>query len=409
VTTTLPPPATLPAHVPADKAMRLPFFAREVVKDCPQETLIPQMHSSLGPITYVTNIFPGDKPGWLLTGYEDTMAMLRNADDFTKNGMGQWAQGIGEDWLVIPTEVDPPMHTAYRKALNPHFSPQKMAAMKDDLRKRARDLIDKFQDRGSCDFVNEFSERYPIYIVLDLLGLPQDRMAEFLKWEKEMLHTNDWEVRSNAVRAVKNYLVEEIAARRANPQDDYITRIFDFEAEDGRKWNDQEVLGHCFNLYLGGLDTVTTMLGNSFAWLARHPEQQQELRENPDRIVLAVEEFLRIFGPVTAFRIATREIEIHGQKIMPGEYVSVCTPVANQDPKMHDHPSKVRFDRKAAHIALGGGIHKCLGMHLARLELQVALEEMLKAVPLFRVRDGFDLGYFVGNITFVPALELQWD
>jgi cytochrome P450 len=399
----------LPTHVPAEKAMRLPYFAREIVKECPQETMIPEMHRNLGPITYVTNIFPGDKPGWLLTGYEDTMAMLRNVDDFTKNGMGQWSQSIGENWLVVPTEVDPPVHTHYRKALNPSFSPQKMAAMKEDLRKRATNLIDKFRVRKECDFVNEFSERYPIYIVLDLLGLPQDRMAEFLVWEKDMLHTNDWEVRSNAVRNAVDYLKGEIADRRKAPRDDYISKIFDLEVEDGRKWNDEEVLGHCFNLFLGGLDTVTTMLGNSFAWLARHPEQQQELRDNPDRIVLAVEEFLRVFGPVTAFRIATKELELHGQKIMPGEYVSVCTPVANQDPKMHENPSEVRFDRKAPHIALGGGIHKCLGMHLARFELQVAVEEFLKAIPSFRVKDGFELGYFVGNITFVPALELQWD
>jgi cytochrome P450 len=399
----------LPSHVPAEKAMRLPFFAREIVKDCPQETMIPEMHRTLGPITYVTNIFPGDKPGWLLTGYEDTMAMLRNVDDFTKNGMGQWSQSIGENWLVVPTEVDPPTHTHYRKALNPSFSPQKMAAMKEDLRKRATDLIDKFRARGECDFVNEFSERYPIYIVLDLLGLPQDRMAEFLTWEKAMLHSNDWSVRSEGVRNAVDYLKGEIADRRTTPRDDYISKIFDMEVEDGRKWNDEEVLGHCFNLFLGGLDTVTTMLGNSFAWLARHPEQQQELRDNPDRIVLAVEEFLRVFGPVTAFRIATKELELHGQKIMPGEYVSVCTPVTNQDPKMHENPSEVRFDRKAPHIALGGGIHKCLGMHLARFELQVAVEEFLKAIPSFRVKDGFELGYFVGNITFVPALELQWD
>ena len=399
---------TLPAHVPADKAMRLPYFAREVVKDCPQETLIPEMHRTLGPITYVTNIFPGDKPGWLLTGYDDTMTMLRDPDNYTKNGMGQWAQSIGEDWLVVPTEVDPPIHNFYRAALNPQFSPQKMAAMKNDLRRRANALIDKFKDRGSCDFINEFSERYPIFIVLDLLGLPQDRMAEFLVWEKDMLHSNDWDVRSNAVRKVVAYLRAEIAARRAHPQDDYITRIFDFTAEDGRKWNDEEVLGHCYNLFLGGLDTVTTMLGNIFTHLARYPEQQQELRDHPERIVLAVEEFLRVYGPVTAFRIAAREVEIHGQKIMPGDYVSVSTSVVNQDPKLHDNPSEVRFDRKAAHVALGGGIHKCLGMHLARLELQTALEEFLKAIPQFRLKDGFELGYFVGNITFVPKLELQW-
>ena len=400
---------TLPSHVPADKAVRLPYFAREVVKDCPQETLIAEMHRTLGPITYVTNIFPGDKPGWLLTGYDDTMTMLRDPDNYTKNGMGQWSQSIGENWLVVPTEVDPPMHAFYRKALNPNFSPQKMAAMKDDLRRRAGDLIDKFRDRKDCDFVNEFSERYPIYIVLDLLGLPQDRMAEFLVWEKDMLHSNDWEVRSSAVKNAVNYLKVEIAERRISPRDDYMSKIFEFEAEDGRKWNDEEVLGHCFNLFLGGLDTVTSLLGNIFTHLARYPEQQQELRDHPERIILAVEEFLRVYGPVTAFRIAAREIELHGQKIMPGDYVSVATPVVNQDPSLHDNPSEVRFDRKAAHIALGGGIHKCLGMHLARLELQTALEEFLKAIPQFRLKDGFEVGYFVGNITFVPKLELQWD
>ncbi|KPF84158.1 cytochrome [Novosphingobium sp. AAP93] len=389
--------------------MRLPFFAREVVKACPQETLIPEMHRTLGPITYVTNIFPGDKPGWLLTGYDDTMTMLRDPDNFTKNGMGQWSQSIGESWLVVPTEVDPPMHNFYRKALNPYFSPQKMMAMKADLRRRAVDLIGKFQDRQGCDFINEFSERYPIYIVLDLLGLPQDRMMEFLSWEKAMLHSNDWAVRSQGVRDAVGYLKAEIAERRQAPRDDYISKIFEFEAEDGRKWNDEEVLGHCFNLFLGGLDTVTTMLGNIFAHLARYPDQQQELRDHPERIVLAVEEFLRVYGPVTAFRIAVRELEIHGQTIMQGEYVSVSTPVVNQDPKLHDNPSEVRFDRKAAHVALGGGIHKCLGMHLARLELQTALEEFLKAIPPFRLKDDFELGYFVGNITFVPRLELQWD
>jgi cytochrome P450 len=399
---------TLPPHVPTDKVVTLPLFSRTVVKECPQETLIPEMHRTLGPITYVTNIFPGDQPGWLLTGYEDVMAMLRNADDFTKNGMGKWAQGIGEDWLVVPTEVDPPIHSGYRKALNPQFSPQKMAAMKDQLRERATVLIDKFKDRGHCDFINEFSERYPIYIVLDLLGLPQDRMVEFLQWEKELLHTNDMAVRASAKRAVKDYLDSEIQSRRENPRDDYITRVLDFEI-DGRKWNDDEVFGHCFNLYIGGLDTVTSMLGNIFAWLARNPEKQQDLRDNPEKIVLAVEEFLRCFGVVTAFRIATREIEIHGQKIMPGEYVSVSTPVANNDPNTFDNPQEIRFDRKAPHIALGGGIHKCLGMHLARLELQTALEEFLKAIPSFRFKDGFEVGYFVGNIIFIPDLQLQWD
>jgi len=244
--------------------------------------------------------------------------------------------------------------------------------------------------------------------VLDLLGLPQDRMQQFLKWEKEMLHTNDWQVRGNAVRQVKEYLLEEIEARRKAPRDDYISKVLNFEA-DGRKWNEEEVFGHCFNLYLGGLDTVTSLLGNIFEYLASHPEHQNSLRNDPSQIVLAVEEFLRAFAPVTAFRIASKEIEIHGQKIMPGEYVAFCTPVVGRDPNFYPNPQEVRFDRKAPHMSLGSGIHKCLGMHLARLELQIAVEEFVGTLPEFRVKDGFKVGYFVGNILHVPELHLQWN
>ncbi len=400
--------SVVPAHVPPELVFTLPLYSRTVVYENPQETLIPEMHATLPPLSYITNIFPGDQPAWLLKNAEDVQVMLRDADNFTKNGMGKWAQNIGENWLAIPTEADPPIHTEYRKALNGHFSPQKMFAMKEQVRERARVLIDRFKDKGECDFIAGFSEKYPIFIVLDLLGLPQERMGEFLVWEKEMLHTNDWEVRGNAVRKVKNYLIAEIDARRAEPRDDYISKILTFEIGD-RKWNADEVFGHCFNLFLGGLDTVTSMLGNIFNYLASHPEQQNRLRENPGEIVLAVEEFLRAFAPVTPFRIATRELEMYGQKIMPGEFVAMATPVIGRDPAYYPDPQEIRFDRKAPHMSLGSGIHKCLGMHLARLELQIAVEEFVNTLPEFRIKDGFKVPYFLGNILHVPDLHLQWN
>lgn len=400
--------AVIPAHIPSELVVTLPLYARKAVYENPQETLIPEMHAALPPICYVTNIFPGDQPGWLLKNAEDVQVMLRDADNFTKKGMGKWAQNIGEDWLVIPTETDPPVHTEYRKALNAHFAPQKMFALKQQIQERARLLVAAFKDSGECDFIADFSERYPINIVLDLLGLPQERMQQFLVWEKEMLHTNDWQVRGNAVRQVVDYLREEIASRRVTPRDDYITKILGFEVE-GRLWNDDEVLGHCFNLYIGGLDTVTSLLGNVFQFLATHPDHQSELRGDPSKIVLAVEEFLRAFAPVTAFRIAAKEIEICGQKVMPGEYVAVATPVIGRDPAFYPDPQEVRFDRKAAHMSLGGGIHKCLGMHLARLELQIAVEAFVTTLPEFRIKDGFKVSFFVGNILHIPDLKLQWN
>lgn len=400
-------PANTPAHVPKDSAVSLRLYDRTVIRECPQEALVPEIHRTLGPITWVSNIAVGIPGGWLLTHVEDINEILRDADNYTKKGMAQFAQSIGEDWLTIPTEPDPPIHSEYRRPINPYFAPQRMMAMRDQLRERADRLIETFKDRGECDFVKEFAQKYPIYIVLDLLGLPQERLDEFLEWEYQILHTKTLDERGAGVRAVKNYLMHEILERRRNPQDDYITHIMSYEFQ-GRKWNDDEVFGHCFNLFTGGLDTVTTMLGNIFNWLARNPDRQDELRANPKLHVGAIEEMLRIFAPVTTFRIATKELEIHGQKIMPGDFVANATPVAGQDPTYYEDPQTVRFDRKTPHIALGNGIHKCLGQHLARLELQTALERFLTQIPTFRYKQGFEPGYFVGNIQFVPALELEW-
>ena len=164
-------PANTPAHVRADSAVSLRLYDRTVIRECPQEVLVPEIHRTLGPITWVSNIAVGLPGGWLLTHVEDINEILRDAERYTKKGMAAFAQSIGEDWLTIPTEPDPPLHAEYRRPLNPYFAPQRMAAMRDQLRDRADRLICSFKDRGECDFVKEFSQKYPIYIVLDLLGL----------------------------------------------------------------------------------------------------------------------------------------------------------------------------------------------------------------------------------------------
>lgn len=404
----LPPPAarTVPDYVPPELVVHSPLFARTTVTENPYETIIARIHE--GPrVTYCTNIFPGDRPGWLIRRAEDLRALLQDTEHFIKKGMGQWAQAIGEDWLVIPTEADPPIHAFYRQALNPHFAPKKMMAMSAQIRERARALIAKFKHRGYCDFLAEFAVGYPVNIVLDLLGLPQERMPQFLQWEHDLLHTADMQVRFNATHAVKNYLLEEIESRRRHPRDDYISRVLDFEI-DGRKWTADEVFGHCFNLYLGGLDTVTSHLGLAFQHLAAHPQLQQQLREDPSIGVVAVEEMLRAYAPVTSFRICAEPVEFAGVTMMPGDYASIATSVAGRDPEQYENVNEVRFDRRPSILSLGGGIHKCLGMHLARLELQIAMDEFVQAIPEFRVQDGFTVPFYVGNVIHVEALPLVW-
>jgi cytochrome P450 len=397
----------IPAHVRPELVVTLPLYSRAALVDNPHEVLVPEMHRRLPPICYVPNIFPGDQPAWLLMKAEDVHDVLRNAENFTKNGMGKFAQSIGEDWISIPTETDPPVHAVYRQAINPYFTPSRMFAMRDQLRARARNLIAAFAARGHCDFIAEFSEQFPIFVALELLGLPHERVAQFLAWVKVLIHGNDWEERTRTVHLVKDYLLGEIDRRQRAPIDDYITHVTKFEF-NGRPWTRDERLGHCFNLFIGGLDTVTSMLGNLFRFFADNPDRQDELRADLAKVPLAIEELLRAYAPVTVFRVASREFQIRGETIKPGDYVTVSTPVIGRDPSFYDAPDEVRFDRKPRHISLGDGIHRCLGMHLARLELQIALEEFLTVLPRFRIEDGFTVRYHTGTVQFLKELHLQW-
>jgi cytochrome P450 len=388
--------------------MSISLFSHGTTYEHPYDTIIAELHAKLPRISYITNVFPGNRPGWMLRRAEDIRSLLQDSTHFIKKGFGRWAQGIGEDWLVIPTELDPPTHGLFRETLNPHFAPKKMEAMSQRMRERARALIGRFKDRGACDFIEAFSASYPTNIVLDLLGLPADRLPQFLEWERNLVHTSDVALRSSTTRAVKDYLLHEIESRRRAPRDDYISRMLNFEA-GGRRWTEDEVFGHCFNLYLGGLDTVTAELGWQFHHLATHPEQQRELRANPALCVVAVEEMLRAFAPVTSFRIVAEPLEFCGVSMLPGDYVGFPTALAGRDPTAYEAPGEVRFDRKPSHLTLGAGIHKCLGMHLARLELQIAVEEFLAAIPEFRLKDGFKTPFYLGNILHVRELHLAWN
>ena len=315
---------------------------------------------------------------------------------------------LGESWDAIPTELDPPKHTAFRRALEPIFSPRRMAALEQKVSGRAEELIAKFKDKGHVEFIKEFAVPFPVSIVLDLLGLPQDRMDEFMGWEHNLLHTGDVEARRNAVKTLKDYLYEVIADRKKNPGDDLISNALTLESE-GRKWTEEEVFGHCFNLFIGGLDTVTANLGWHFHHLATHPEDQRTLRENPGMIEQAVLELMRAYAAVTTIRICAKETELCGVTIKPGDRVALCTPLGSNDPEAFEDPTKVILDRRPAHLSFGHGIHRCLGAHLARRELKVAITDMLAELPEFRLKEGFEVPYLMSNVMHVDKLELVWD
>ena len=161
-----------------------------------------------------------------------------------------------------------PEHGKYRALINPLLAPQKMAALEGNVRRYARQYIDRFKDRGHCDYMSEFAFEFPIAVFLDLMGLPQSDVKQLLAWETKLLHEPDLAEIAGAVRGVKGYLQGKMAERRKNPGDDFIS--FAVQAEvDGRPLNEDELIGLTFGLYIGGLDTVSTNMGLHFRHLGR--------------------------------------------------------------------------------------------------------------------------------------------
>jgi cytochrome P450 len=396
----------VPAHVPPELVLHYPLCARTVVYENPYDTLIAKVHE--GPkIFFSTEVFPIRQGGWVVRDADYLREIYNDNEHFSKKGFTQMAAMIGEDWDVIPTELDPPRHTGFRRALNGLFTPNKLAELEGKVRERARELVAGFKDRGECDFVKDFATPYPVMIFLELLGLPVDRMEEFLVWENQILHSADQEQRQSGVRAVKAVLLEAIEDKRKNPGTDLITNALNLEVE-GKPISDIEVFGHCFNLYIGGLDTVASMLGWHFYHLAAHPDFQRQLRADPALLKGAIEELLRAYAVTTTFRICTREYNIGGVTFKPGDRVAMATPLAARDPGQYDSPNDIRVDRKPRHLTFGSGIHSCLGLHLARREILVAMEEMFAAVPEFRIKAGERVPFFVGSIHHLQALPIEW-
>ena len=255
--------------------------------------------------------------------------------------------------------------------------------------------------------MTDFAFPFPVAVVLDMMDLPQERLWDFQKWEHGLLHSGKLEVMQEATRNVVSYLREVIAERKKNPGDDLISAAIKSEV-DGRKWTDDELVGYGFNLFIGGLDTVTANIGNQVRYLAENPDQQNLLRANPGMIGPAVEEFMRVFAAVTTFRVCVKETTVAGVTVKPGDKVAMCTTVAGRDGQAYDNPHQVRLDRKPTHVSFAVGPHFCLGVHLARRELRIALEELLAALPAFRIKPGETISSQVGGIIQPTRLPLVW-
>lgn len=397
---------SIPAHVPQDLIKDWPLQFGTTWKGNPYTDIIDPIHASTPPIFFTRDAYPGQQPAWIVREMETIGAIYRDNVNFLNMGFAPFAMLTGEDWHLVPAEMDPPLHGRYRSMIFPLFTPKAVRALEGKVAEYAAHFIDLFKDKGQCEFMSEFAFEFPIKVILDLIGLPQDMTAQFMAWETDLLHGHELETIAAATKNVVAYLRGEIDERRRRPREDLLT--FGITAEvDGHRMTDNEVLGFAFNLFIGGLDTVSTNLGLQFWHLATHPEDQAALRANPELIPDAIEEMLRAYAAVSTFRTVANPVEIDGISMMPGDKVIMSTTLAGRDPQAWSDPTQVRFDRRPQHTSFATGPHLCLGLHLARRELTFAIDRFLKEIPPFRLADGFVPEFHLGMIQPL-ALPLAW-
>ena len=331
----------------------------------------------------------------ILSRYEDVMYALRHPEIFSSEMDMQVLLGTRRP--MIPQQIDPPRQTRYRKILDLRFSRPRMQVLEPDLRRHAQEMIDGFVERGECEFDSEFAVPLPCRAFLTLMGLPQEELDLFIELKNGIIRPPvdpmdliaATEFRMKTGERIYAYFEKMIEDRRSKPRDDMMTYLTTVEL-DGQRLTDDEILDISYLFLLGGLDTVTATLGCSMAYLASNPEQRRKLVAKPELIPNAVEELLRWETPVSLVpRVLKQNVTIGDVELREGNLVNLLIGAANVDPAEFTDPMRVDFERENnRHIAFGAGAHRCLGSHLARMELRAALEEWHKRIPEYEIKAG---------------------
>ena len=341
---------------------------------------------------------------WLPTRFEDISTIARDTDHFgsaaaviTPDPVEEDPAGLG---FAPPITTDPPYHKEARHYLLPAFSPKAIDQLEPATREVCRELLATIAAKGDqADAAIDYAQHIPVRIIAKMLGLDEsdgDRFRVFIHRILAAAGQESADIIEEDTLAY--YLDKAIADHRENPRDDLMGYLINIKV-DGKPLTDDHIRGTCALLLIAGIDTTWSAIGASLWHLAQNPLDRRRLVDNPDMVPTAIEELLRAYAPVTMGRYVKEDVELGGCPMKKGDKVLLPFPAGNRDPEAFEDADQVIIDRaQNRHAAFGLGIHRCVGSNLARMELTVAVEEWLKAIPNYELTDPAGVIWSTGQV-----------
>ena len=350
---------------------------------------------------------------WLPTRHEDIAAIAYDTERFTSRSVvvSEFRPPVmfAPQGIAPPISSDPPFHQEARRMLLPIFSPQAVDKLEPSTRAYCEELTDAVRGHEVVDAAEEYAQHIPVRVIANMLGLPESDADVFRGFVNHVLEgvSLPLEQRAEGMLGLFNYLRDHIEDHIAHPRDDLISLLLDSELE-GVKIEPFHVARTIALLLIAGIDTTWSAIGASIWHLARTPADRERIVADRDLLPVAMEELLRVYAPVTMARLVKEDMDWNGCPMKADEWVLLPFPSANRDPAAFDRPNEVVIDRQEnRHAAFGLGIHRCVGSHLARMELRVALEAWLDAFPSFELADPSAVRWSAGQVRGPRTLPLR--
>ncbi|MEV5703737.1 cytochrome P450 [Actinoallomurus sp. NPDC052274] len=351
--------------------------------------------------------------GWLPTRYEEVAAIAYDTERFSSRSvvMSNFRppREIAPMGAVPPISSDPPFHQHARKLLLPAFTKTAVSRLEPATRAFCHSLVDAFEGRDVVDAARDYAQHIPVRVIADLLGFPEEEGPRFREFVENTLEGVNLPPEERIARMDRlfDYLLLQIRDHVESPRDDLTTHLLNAEL-GGRKLEPSHVAGTMALLLIAGIDTTWSAIGASLWHLAKTPADRERLVAERALLPTAMEEFLRAYAPVTMARLVKEDMHWHGVDMRAEDWVLLSFPAANRDPAQFDRPDEVVIDREVnRHAAFGLGVHRCVGSHLARMELRVALEVWLERIPAFTLEDPDAVTWAAGQVRGPRTLPVR--